>query len=503
MKRITISSAIQVSFFVFFCIACNKNVLNTTPSNAINASDAIKDISTTRAAVVGLYSLMTNTDYYGCSAVIIPELVGDNETQSVQNNGDYTSYDRNSVARGDSYAQGTWQILYSVVINANTIINKAKYVSVSAADSIEMRQLIGEAYAVRALAYFDIARFFCFPYNYSTDSAHTTIGSFPGAVIVDSSYPSDNSKLYFPKRSTVAQTYTHIVNDIDSSLLYLPSSGDVYNNRHPDASLFKIRLNYFGVNALAARVSLYMNDYPNAVRYANVVIATNKYQLYHTNTLVDEFHQQAGIESIFEVANNQFNNQGTNSVAYAYSQDGYGEFLGTWDLYNTMTTQDARIGFMTIGDRNSFGGETNVPLINKYNNITSYLENIKVFRLAEMYLIRSEAELNIGGASAQAGLDDLQNIITSRNSTTVLPAIPTTATTLKTAIKAILLERRKELAFEGHRLFDLSRTKTNWTKYSRGGTVKLNRVGTSTRNIMPIPLSEIRSNPLMEQNPGY
>ena len=494
---------------LMICNSCSKDILNNTPSNAIDASIAVTNLATTRSAVIGLYSLMAKSSYYGSFAVVVPDLEADNLTQSVQNNGDYTAFNKNSaLSTGNGDVASLWNQLYAIVINANTIINKAKSIQVGTNDSAELKQLIGEAYAVRALTYFDLARWFAPPWN---TPPFSQAGSALGVPLVDSSYPQNRNQLLYPARSTVAQTYAHIVNDIDSGLVYLPANGNVINTGVVDPSLFRIRLNYFGLNALAARVYLYEDDYADAVKAATVVINSPLYQLFNAATIVSDFHQQSAIESIFEVANNQFNNQGTNGVAYEYSQNGYGEFLATMTTYNLYGNNDPRLGFMTIGNRSAFAGETSVPLVNKYSNIKSYQENIKVFRLAEMYLIRSEAEFNLGGINVQAGINDLSTIVKSRQSTTVLP---TASSTLAQQITAVLLERRKEFAFEGHRLFDITRnaplygngvawTKTTQFNGSGASYTTVTRRDTSHRNILPIPNSEINDDPNILQNPGY
>jgi hypothetical protein len=77
-------------------------------------------------------------------------------------------------------------------------------------------------------------------------------------------------------------------------------------------------------------------------------------------------------------------------------------------------------------------------------------------------------------------------------------------------VDSIIVERRKELALEGQRLFDLNRTRTNFVKISSGGnaTSRLINYSTSTstltqRTILPIPLTQVQNNPNMVQNPGF
>ena len=456
---------------IFVFNSCSKNFTTLSPNNAILADSAITSVANVRAVIVGLYSGLANTNYYGESAVLIPDLTADNVYRSVQTGGRYTNWANGTVTISDAYAQGTWDQMYSIVINANTIINKAPLLhpsstaGVAHTDSLELRQLIGEAYAVRALTFFDLTRFFAYSYTKAVNS--DSAGIDYGIPLVLSSYPQNlnqvlatNPPKFYVPRSSVEQSYAQVLNDIDSALVYLPSNtnGKILVNGVYDPTLFRIRMNYYSVNALAARVCLYKGDYANAIKYATVVINNPLYQLLPALTMTTDFHSQNNVESIFEVANNEFNNQGSASIAYEFSQGGYGEMLAPdtmWKIYDSL---DVRRGFMTPGNRAAFGGETNTLIINKYNDITNFNENIKVLRLAEMYLIRSEAQGYL--TSPTAGYPDLLKVANSRNEI-INPNPPTSTTSFDTAI---LLENRKEFAFEGHRIFDLTRIKNSSSK---------------------------------------
>jgi len=508
---------------VFIFGSCSKNFTNLSPSNAILADSALTSVGNVRAAVIGLYSGLANTNYYGETAVLIPDLTADNVYRSVQTGARYTSWAIGSVPTSDAYAQGTWDQMYSIVINANTIINKAPLLhpsstaGVNGTDSIELRQLIGEAYAIRALTFFDLTRFFCYSYTKAvgSDSITSSFNIDYGIPIILKSNPGNINQIlgksagisgYYVPRSNVEQSYAQVMNDIDSALVYLPSNtnGKILVNGVYDPTLFRVRMNYYSVNALAARVCLYKADYANAIKYATVVINNPLYQLLPALTMTSDFHTQSNSESIFEVENNEFNNSGTASIAYEFSQGGYGEMLAPdtmWKIYDSL---DVRRGFMTQGNRAAFGGETNTLIINKYNDITNFNENIKVFRLAEMYLIRAEAQGYL--TSPSAGYPDLLKVANARNEI-INPNPPTTTPSFDTAI---LLENRKEFAFEGHRIFDLTRIKNSNHTTSKGYTYsyyhyKLQKLSsgqvarsgslTSTLKkyaIMPIPLTDIR-----------
>jgi hypothetical protein len=176
-----------------------------------------------------------------------------------------------------------------------------------------------------------------------------------------------------------------------------------------------------------------------------------------------------------------------------------------------------------LGNRNSIGGETNVPLALKYVNISTFMENIKVFRLAEMYLSRGEALARIAvqnnDATALAGsMADINLIRKSRDTaSTTLPFNASLATTPPTGsiratayLDSIIVERRKEFALEGQRLFDLNRTQSSYVKINSGGNSASRLVQyTNTtssyyyRTILPIPVVQVQNNPNMVQNPGF
>jgi hypothetical protein len=298
-------------------------------------------------------------------------------------------------------------------------------------------------------------------------------------------------------------------------------------------------MNRFGVLALRARVAVYKEDWQTAVTAATEVINSGRYSLYGFSGMVNDFRTQNSVESIFEVSNNTNDNPGTDSYAYLSSQLGYGELLGTRTsmnsrstgttlstfraLFESYTSTDVRRNFVALGNRNAIGGETNVPLCLKYVNIVTYLENIKVLRLAEMYLSRGEALArlavqNSDNAALTASMADVNLIRKSRDTASAtrplsasLAATPPTGSIRATAyIDSILLERRREFALEGQRLFDLNRTKTNYVKINSGGNGSSRLIDynatTNTytvRTILPIPVTQVQNNPNMLQNPGF
>jgi starch-binding outer membrane protein, SusD/RagB family len=488
---------------------------------------------TARAAVNGLYSLMQSYSYYGRDAMVIPEVLSDNMTRSVKTGNRYTGMNTMTHTATDANVSRMWSQIYRVITNANAIIaNESKLLGIATTlETAEVKQMVGEAYAVRAMAYFDLAKFFSRPLTHTPDGSHLSVPLVLKPI-------TNVTEVVYPKRNTAAEVYAQIEKDIQEALIRLNTTGDVIINGAANSAFFKIRFNRWGVLALRARVAVYKEDWATAVAAASAVINSNRYSLLPYTTLFSSFQTVGNLESIFEVSNNATDNPGTDSYAYLCSQLGYGECLATRQsmnsrstgttlttfkgLYEAYTPTDARRRFVELGNRNSIGGEVNVPLCLKYTNISNYAENIKVFRLAEMYLSRGEAlariALQTGDAAAlNASLTDVNLIRRSRDTATTtrlfaatLGTPPVGSITAVAYVDSIIVERRKEFALEGQRLFDLNRTKTSYVKINSAGN-GLSRLVQYTattssyyyRTILPIPISQVQNNPNMVQNEGF
>ena len=466
--------------------SCKKSFLDIKPYQSVSIADAIVSVPTMRTALTGVYSLMQSSEYYGRTMVVIPDLLSDNMYRSIIAGDRYTNYDRYAMSGADGTATETWARIYAVITNANAIIERglALQGGFPVAEAAEGQQLRGEAYSIRALAFFDLSRLYAKPFNNTTDASHL------GIPLV-TSYPKDKNDISYPARNTVKEVYVQVLKDIDSALALLPSTGLVINGT------VTARFNKWAALALKSRVCLFREDWSGAEDAATQVISSNKYSLLSNLLLTTDFKKQLNAESIFEVVNNDKDNAGTDGVAYLYSQVGYGEMLASANLYSMYNSADVRRNFIVKGNRNASGGETNVNLITKYSgNTVNFNENIKVLRLAEMYLNRAEARARIG-SNVGGAQSDVQ-IIRQR----AYPASPAVTETGSTLLDLIINERRREFAFEGYRLFDLTRTKSSFTKYSAADNT-VNVTPTTNKTILPIPQREMLINNNLIQNPGY
>jgi hypothetical protein len=204
------------------------------------------------------------------------------------------------------------------------------------------------------------------------------------------------------------------------------------------------------------------------------------------------------VETIFEVSSDAVNNNGTNALSYFYDQAGYGDAIGSDDLYNQYSATDARKGLFITGTR---AGQT-VRIVNKYPNTTNAADkdDNKVIRYAEVLLTLAEAYYRTG--DEVNALLYLNQVAKQRD-----PSFAGFASTGNQLLNDIILERRKELAFEGMRYLDLLRLNMDVVRVNINsnyvGITPLTLSANNFRRIFPIPQNERDANPNISQNGGY
>jgi hypothetical protein len=210
------------------------------------------------------------------------------------------------------------------------------------------------------------------------------------------------------------------------------------------------------------------------------------------------------------------------SMLYSDGNSGWGEEYASQSLRDTMSAHPEDVRWSYIVPDTSNGQlqyKNGIPkyYITKFSfqNGSPTLSSPIIFRLAEMYLNRAEAEAKAG--HTQAALDDVDIIRKNRGLQNSLynDQLPNG----KTALGIVLKERRIELAFEGQRTFDvyrnnLSMNRTYWGYHLPGlqeSDIDLSKQPTGysnmiiqpsdPRTIYYIPIDEIQTNPLCTQNP--
>jgi hypothetical protein len=302
--------------------------------------------------------------------------------------------------------------------------------------------------------------------------------------------------------------YTQIISDLNaaSSLVKLNQGeqltiGSTGLTRDITSEFFS----KYAVRALLAKVYLTMGDWANAKTAALDVVNNSGFQLVnatdYTGYWADPSARVNKVETLFEVSADASANDQTDQLSAFYEQPpvGYGDLWITNDLVSQYSATDVRKSVILVGQ--APGGQT-IYINNKYSNTSnaSDKDDIKVLRFADVVLILAEAYANLNDEAN--ALVYLNKVAQKRD-----PSF-TGYTSTGAQLKAdIINERRKELAFEGDRYWDLMRLNlpiANHIKNQIPFTPFPIDV-TNTRRIFPIPQAEIDVNPNIrsQQNPGY
>ncbi|MDB5287635.1 MAG: SusD family protein [Mucilaginibacter sp.] len=438
----------------FILTACNKQ-LELKPFQTIGQDQAIKTSTDVQITLVGAYNRLGQSTVYGGNMFLEADLLASQQVVDWQGTfQDLTQMVSQTIPKDNFFVLNNWLGAYQVINQTNNVIANIDKVDATQKDRVE-----GEAKFIRGMVYFELVRLFGKSYNNGNPTTNLGVP----IVLTPTTVVDESSKV---ARSTVEQTYQQAISDLTTAEAKLPVSNSFYATKN-------------AASAILARVYLQKGDYANALAEANKVIASAKYSL--NPTYVEEFpypgqvHVDNTSEDIF--AMQVTSQQGTNALNTYYAaadNGGRGDIIIKDNFLNEFDAADDRLSM--------YNKDTDGLLrVDKFDNLYG---NVHVIRLAEIYLIRAEANIRLGSVVGATPLSDVNRIRTRAK----LPALATVTLT------NVLTERRKELAFEGgFFLHDAKRLNTNV-----GGLP-----ATSPKLVFPIPLREINANPKLVQNEGY
>lgn len=444
-----------VSIFSLIWVSCD--VLDVNPQHSIPEDQAINSRNDALRAITGCYDALQAVGYYGRNYIVVGDLAADNLIWSGTTAG-YNQIDNNSILADNTIVEGIWADIYRLLNRVNNLI-----VRLPDLDDIsegERNEMLAEMYFLRALAHFDLVRLF-------------------GAVPIRTQPVTINEDDLNIPRSPADDVYQQVFDDI---LL-------AEQNMNASGSFVSAKASYPAVLALKAKVNLYYYSITNNKSYLDTAIEAasnviNDFGFSLENDFAFLFSGNNNSETIFEV---DFNEQDRNRMAeyfFPTNLSGRHEFTPHKLLYNAFIENDARKdASIGINQADTFAL--------KYNDIETGTDNVYVFRLSEMYLIRAEAR-----ALKQTDVEGIQDDINTVRGRAGLN--PVTTNDFTALLQHIGEQRRLEFAFEGHRWFDLVRT---------GRAVEvLEGVTQDYQTLFPIPLNEILANDAItndDQNPGY
>ncbi len=434
-----------------------KKFLDKLPTDAQPGEEVLKTGANVNAVLASSYNRFTDNNFMGGEAQRTAELYGDQLDLVNVTGGAPAQFVSREFNSFNQQGRDLWFTGYEAIARANTVIDAIDKNTFSDSSIATKSIWRGEALFIRGVSHFELVRLFAKPYTSSTSN--------PGVVIRIKAL-STNEALIPEQRSTVGQTYDQVIADLKNAENLLPVSNG-------------IRANKFAAKAYLARVYFSMGDYQNAFTYANDVISNSGASL--GSNVKNPFNTNgnlaaAPVGAVFMVLGDASRLRGnfwnvtlnntflplSNSVFTAINTRG-----GTRKTDLTITAPNSK----GISLKWSLQGDVSI--------------NVPLIRLAEMFLIRAESNVQKGGftdASVRADFNAVRAVagVAADNSTTGSVALLT----------AIRNERTVEFFTEGDCYHELRRLKLN----VRGIAYD------DAKGLLKIPDGEIRVSPGMIQN---
>jgi hypothetical protein len=347
---------------------------------------------------------------------------------------EYGQVNNNNILEDNALIEGIWADIYTAINRVNTIIDVLNDVELSDSERTEFES---ELRFLRALHYYNLFTLF-------------------GEVPIKDQPTKDLGNISVPL-SSVEDVQQFIIQDLDFA------RGNIRNTIPTKAT------NY-AAETLRARLYLYRQEWDSVVNITSGIINSGNFALEEEYSNL--FTTEQGPESIFEV---DFNAQDKNRLAeyfFPNTLNGRYEMAPEQNLIDDYEANDKRKS-ATI---NMSG---NTPYVMKYENLTDGSDNVYVFRFAEIYLMRAEANAQRG-----TGVINIKSDINKIRTRAGLSGVP--GSSREDLLLAIEKERRLEFAFEGQRWLDLTRT---------GRAVEvLPNIDDPEQFYFPVPLSEKQTN---------
>lgn len=450
------------------------------------SSDSIffKNASEAEAALAGAYRDFKN-EYFELDYYVNGDAQSDDAYAGADNPANFQidDYKLNAV---NSNVSRDWRYLYSTIGKCNTVINNVRAVQDPAMSDQRKEEIIGEASFMRAFMYFQAVQLW---------------GDVPlqlkevktiSAATLDEIYPQ-----IFPARAPQSEVYAQIIADLETALARVPAT-----------PLDKGYASQGTVNAVLAKVyaTIEPHDWNKVKQYCDAVIAGG-YSLLPNYDDLWKVGNENTAESIFEInysGGSSDGNWGTKmfrGLDWKKFNIPSNDLVAAYEAEGDAKRKNSNIVYDNVSGKwsDAHWPQTHYPFVNKWRNFQEGSNQNYIFiRLADILLLKAEALNELGDP---AGAAILVNQVRTRVS---LPATP--AVTQAEMRLAIEKERRLELAFEGHRWYDLKRTGRaieviNNAKGPNGDNLGYNL--TAERLVWPIPQSELDKNVRLRQNPGY
>lgn len=475
----------KIAMATILMMSCSKDFIDLVPISSVSVDILYKTDKDFSDALTAVYNAIQTqyTNHY-----MFGDIRADDAWQEISKSNSQSYADAFTTNSSDGLMNSTWQNYYRAIFRINTILEKIDPLTVT--DIPKKDRYVAEAKFLRALSYFDLVRIF---------------GDVPMVTV-----PISIDESYTTPRAPVANIYnTVIIPDLLAAETALPAKYTGSDVGRPTSGAAK---------SILGKVYLTTKDFQKAESKLQEVVTSNAYALLPKYTdLFDYSKNEHHSEYIFDIefeegigegspwANRFAPNNTTFTSFFKIGGNGDEQNSPTQILIDLFADNDLRKD-VTVGVRGGFIGangafikltaNTNQTYTKKYIVATAAANdsraNWKVIRYADVLLMLAEA-MNENNKTTQA--IPFLNQVRTRAGLTGYAAGMTQA-----ALRdAIMLERRLELSFEGHRWFDLIRTGQAFNVMKNLGMAQY-------MTVWPLPLSQVQliNDPaIFPQNPGY
>ncbi len=487
----------------------------------VEAEDYFNSEEEYESALIGAYDLLQAT----FQNVLIGVVASDDFIAG----GDAFNYDQPTLQNINSMIhtpsdnnqlREVWQLMYAGINRANYVLefkDKTEFAG--------RAEIIAQAYFLRAYFTFELTKFFGdVPLNFEERNGVNRI--VDKRILFGEEFDVD-------RVGSIAAIYSLVEEDLKDAIADLPASQNE-----------KYKITKGAAQALLGKVYLYHGTFDNSKFSAAASMLANvansaAYSLVQGSDYLDLFESvgENGSEAVFEIQYTGVEaagwgcvicSEGSYFVQYngprspydgTVYRSGWGFNLPTQQLYDLFDAGDSRrdVTFLDLRDDQDIysQGRDDTGFFNrKYlprkadsrvgSDPLNHANNYRAIRLADVLLMAAEAEAQSGGSNAESYLNRVRARAYGNNTQDY-------TSSEGTLLDAIYTERRKELAGEGHRFFDLVRTgkaKAAFDAFNASKPAEFNTVSftVNKHEIFPIPLVELQLANGVEkwgQNPGY
>ena len=486
MKNIKYLSVVGLALILGFT-ACSPEFLDRKPTTAISNDTALSNVSNVRAATVGLMAYFTGSGYAGRNLQVIGDLITDNLTTSSGNSGHLLDIEIWNISSSLGDASSFWTTSYRIASASAKVIQACDKLSngASSADLKVLQKCKASALTVKAFAEYIITQYYCLPYSAAGSQSPFSVGGanqMNGIILVPMDQPvaSENaidskSTLY---SASLEATYAQMHNELNTALALFRECGDKDFSSSNAAYFPSLCM----AHLLNARLYLEQSygDESNKTALRNSAIASARAALDSLPSGADKLIENNGQkfveqyrtissptkEDILTVNFTAADNLSANSINNMFGSYGCKVSSGVLSLYKNGTKDIRKPIHLTSNEDKKLEIYSSCG---KYPN-QNQINNVPVLRVPELYLIIAEA-------SAENGVDnsdyrDAMLKTLGRRDTSINGKEENyqklkelyLGTGDRAALDLVLDERRREFVAEGHRWFDLRRTRTPLTR---------------------------------------